>query len=234
MRIAILGTRGIPARYGGFETLAEELSARLAARGPRRDGLHAHPLRGAADCTTHRGARIRVLPTVPTKYFDTVAHGRLSASTPPSSASTPSSSATRSTPRSLRTHHERLIAKFDAPRGVLVRGRRPLVRGRRWRRCASVVDFMPTGRSPRQHRYDASERHRSRRPAPSPPTASRFSKSRQRNHPVPQQSPPRPYQSLGVSAQLDPVPEKGGRHQTGRFSRTDPHGQVIKFTASCL
>jgi hypothetical protein len=76
-----------------------------------------------------------------------------------------------------RTHHERLIARFDAPRGVLVRGRRPLVRGRRWRRCASVVDFMPTGRSPRQHRYDASERHRSRRPAPSPPTASRFSRS---------------------------------------------------------
>ncbi|HEY1251484.1 MAG TPA: DUF1972 domain-containing protein, partial [Thermoanaerobaculia bacterium] len=33
MRIGILGTRGIPARYGGFETLAEELSARLAARG---------------------------------------------------------------------------------------------------------------------------------------------------------------------------------------------------------
>src|SRR6202035_263975 len=33
MKIAILGTRGIPARYGGFETLAEQLSARLAARG---------------------------------------------------------------------------------------------------------------------------------------------------------------------------------------------------------
>ena len=29
MRIVILGTRGIPARYGGFETFAEELSARL-------------------------------------------------------------------------------------------------------------------------------------------------------------------------------------------------------------
>lgn len=32
-RIAILGTRGIPARYGGFETFAEELSVRLASRG---------------------------------------------------------------------------------------------------------------------------------------------------------------------------------------------------------
>ena len=33
MRIAIVGTRGIPAAYGGFETLAWELSTRLAARG---------------------------------------------------------------------------------------------------------------------------------------------------------------------------------------------------------
>ena len=32
-RLAILGSRGIPARYGGFETFAEELSVRLAAMG---------------------------------------------------------------------------------------------------------------------------------------------------------------------------------------------------------
>lgn len=33
LRIAILGTRGIPARYGGFETFAEQLSVRLVQRG---------------------------------------------------------------------------------------------------------------------------------------------------------------------------------------------------------
>ena len=33
MRLAILGTRGIPASYGGFETFAEHLSTRLVARG---------------------------------------------------------------------------------------------------------------------------------------------------------------------------------------------------------
>ena len=33
MKVAILGTRGVPARYGGFETFAEELGARLAAAG---------------------------------------------------------------------------------------------------------------------------------------------------------------------------------------------------------
>jgi len=33
MRLAILGTRGIPARYGGFETFAEKLSVGLCQRG---------------------------------------------------------------------------------------------------------------------------------------------------------------------------------------------------------
>lgn len=32
-RLAILGTRGIPARYGGFETFAEELAVRLVKQG---------------------------------------------------------------------------------------------------------------------------------------------------------------------------------------------------------
>jgi glycosyltransferase involved in cell wall biosynthesis len=77
MRIGILGTRGIPARYGGFETLAEELSARLAARGHEvvvyTRSRYAEPGLGS-----HRGAKIRVLPTVPTKYLDTVVHGVLS------------------------------------------------------------------------------------------------------------------------------------------------------------
>jgi glycosyltransferase involved in cell wall biosynthesis len=33
MKLAILGTRGIPARYGGFETFAEQLATSLARRG---------------------------------------------------------------------------------------------------------------------------------------------------------------------------------------------------------
>lgn len=33
MRIAMIGTRGVPARYGGFETAIEEVGSRLAARG---------------------------------------------------------------------------------------------------------------------------------------------------------------------------------------------------------
>jgi glycosyltransferase involved in cell wall biosynthesis len=77
VRVAILGTRGIPARYGGFETLAEELSARLAERGHDvtvyTRSRYAEPGR-----SQWRGARIRVLPAVPTKHLDTVSHTFLS------------------------------------------------------------------------------------------------------------------------------------------------------------
>ncbi len=77
MRIGILGTRGIPARYGGFETLAEELSARLAARG-HEVTVYTRTRYAQPGLEEWRGARIRVLPTIPTKYLDTVAHGILS------------------------------------------------------------------------------------------------------------------------------------------------------------
>ena len=78
MRIGILGTRGIPARYGGFETLAEELSARLAARG-HAVTVYTRSRYAVPGVSEHRGAKVRVLPTVPTKYLDTIVHGALSA-----------------------------------------------------------------------------------------------------------------------------------------------------------
>ncbi len=74
MKLAILGTRGIPARYGGFETFAEELSTRLAERGHAVTvyGRTPHP----QPC--YRGVRVEYLPTIRHKYFDTVAHTALS------------------------------------------------------------------------------------------------------------------------------------------------------------
>jgi glycosyltransferase involved in cell wall biosynthesis len=78
VRIGILGTRGIPARYGGFETLAEELSARLAARG-HEVTVYTRTRYAEPSLRSHRGARIRVLPTIPSKYLETVVHGLLSA-----------------------------------------------------------------------------------------------------------------------------------------------------------
>jgi glycosyltransferase involved in cell wall biosynthesis len=73
-RFAILGTRGIPARYGGFETFAEELSIRLAARGHDVTVYcrERHPFK------TYRGVSLVSLPTARHKYFDTLAHTFLS------------------------------------------------------------------------------------------------------------------------------------------------------------
>jgi len=74
LRFAILGTRGIPAHYGGFETFAEELSTRLAARGHSITVYcrEKHPQ------PTYRGVHLKYLPTIRHKYFDTLAHTCLS------------------------------------------------------------------------------------------------------------------------------------------------------------
>ena len=74
MRIALLGTRGIPARYGGFETFAEELGARLAARGHEVTVY----CRERFPEPSYRGVRLRYLPTLRHKYTDTLAHTFLS------------------------------------------------------------------------------------------------------------------------------------------------------------
>jgi glycosyltransferase involved in cell wall biosynthesis len=70
MRIALLGTRGIPANYGGFETFAEEISTRLAARGHQVTVYcrerYSEPM--------YRGVRLQYLPTIRHKYLDTLAH----------------------------------------------------------------------------------------------------------------------------------------------------------------
>jgi len=77
MRIAILGTRGIPARYGGFETLAEELSARLAAAG-HSVTVYTRAHAAVAGVRRHRGAAVCVLPALRFKALETLSHTVLS------------------------------------------------------------------------------------------------------------------------------------------------------------
>lgn len=74
MRFAIVGTRGIPARYGGFETFAEELSTRLASRG-HRITVYCRERRPES---TYLGVHLKYLPTIRHKYFDTIVHTFLS------------------------------------------------------------------------------------------------------------------------------------------------------------
>jgi glycosyltransferase involved in cell wall biosynthesis len=77
MKIAILGTRGIPNAYGGFETLAWELSTRLASRG---HAVTVYCRRGFTDESTPvpAGVRRKFLPYLRGKYLETVSHTALS------------------------------------------------------------------------------------------------------------------------------------------------------------
>jgi glycosyltransferase involved in cell wall biosynthesis len=77
MRIAILGTRGIPASYGGFETFAEHLSTRLVARG-HEVTVYCRAHYVSPRQLEYHGVRLKVLPTLRHKYFDTVVHTFLS------------------------------------------------------------------------------------------------------------------------------------------------------------
>lgn len=73
MRLAILGTRGVPANYGGFETFAEQLGARLVDRGHQVTvyGRSAFVPRGIQK---HRGMTVVRLPAPRSKYLETVVH----------------------------------------------------------------------------------------------------------------------------------------------------------------
>ncbi len=74
MKFAILGTRGIPASYGGFETFAEELSWRLVARG---HDLTVYSRRPHPE-GRYRGVRVQYLPAWRHKYAETIVHTLLS------------------------------------------------------------------------------------------------------------------------------------------------------------
>lgn len=78
MKLAIVGTRGVPAAYGGFETFAEELGRRLVERGHEvwvygRSGTVDRDLRH------HLGMKLVVLPCIRSKHLETVSHTLISA-----------------------------------------------------------------------------------------------------------------------------------------------------------
>ena len=71
--IAFLGCRGVPARYSGFETLVEELGARLAERGHAvtvYNRAHLYPDRPREV----RGMKVAYLPSLRTKSTETITH----------------------------------------------------------------------------------------------------------------------------------------------------------------
>ncbi len=77
MKIALIGSRGIPASYSGFETFYEELSKRLVKRGHDVTVYNRTTwIRYEGDY--YEGVRLVKLPSVKTKHLDTISHTFLS------------------------------------------------------------------------------------------------------------------------------------------------------------
>ncbi|MBA3301358.1 MAG: glycosyltransferase, partial [Thermoleophilaceae bacterium] len=77
MRIAILGTRGIPASYSGFETAVEQITSRLTAMG-HEVTVYCRPHVVDPNLREWKGAELVHLPTIRNKYLDTFVHTLLS------------------------------------------------------------------------------------------------------------------------------------------------------------
>lgn len=77
LRVALMGSRGIPASYSGFETFYEQLAVRLAERGHQvtvYNRSHHYTERRRE----YKGVRIVTLPSVRSKHLETLSHTFLS------------------------------------------------------------------------------------------------------------------------------------------------------------
>jgi len=77
MHIALLGTRGIPASYSGFETCVEQLGQRLVERG-HQVTVYCRSHHIDYPGTHYKGMRLIKLPTLANKYLDTIVHSFIS------------------------------------------------------------------------------------------------------------------------------------------------------------
>ncbi len=79
LSIALVGTRGVPARYGGFETAVEEVGRRLADRG-HRVVVYCRTTPGAEEAppAEHLGMELVHLPAARRRSLETLSHTALS------------------------------------------------------------------------------------------------------------------------------------------------------------
>lgn len=77
MKIALLGSRGIPASYSGFETFYEQLALRLVQRG-HEVTVYCRSHHVKYPGKEYRGIRLIHLPSIATKHLDTLSHTFLS------------------------------------------------------------------------------------------------------------------------------------------------------------
>ena len=77
MKIAFIGSRGIPARYSGFEQFYEQIAVRLSNRG--HDVYVYNRSNFIKDYKKeYKGVKIVSLPSIATKHLDTISHTFLS------------------------------------------------------------------------------------------------------------------------------------------------------------
>jgi glycosyltransferase involved in cell wall biosynthesis len=73
VKIALIGTRGVPANYGGFETCAEEIAVGLAARG-HDVTAYCRPGNAEGDPAEYQGVKLIYQPFIDSKLLSTFSH----------------------------------------------------------------------------------------------------------------------------------------------------------------
>lgn len=77
MQIALIGTRGVPARYGGFETCVEEVGRRLVTAG-HTVRVYCRPTAQGEQPDSYLGMQLVHLPILHRRSLETLAHTALS------------------------------------------------------------------------------------------------------------------------------------------------------------
>ena len=77
MRVAFIGTRGVPASYSGFETCVEQVGRRMVERG-HEVTVFCRSTHYRDRLTDYRGMRLMYLPAIREKHLETLTHTTLS------------------------------------------------------------------------------------------------------------------------------------------------------------
>jgi glycosyltransferase involved in cell wall biosynthesis len=78
LKIAMIGSKGIPALFGGIEKHVEEISTRLARLGHEVTVYGRAPFSGGG---TYKGVTVKVVPAIPTKNLETASNSMLASIT---------------------------------------------------------------------------------------------------------------------------------------------------------
>lgn len=77
LKIALMGTRGVPSSYSGFETCVEQLGLRLVERG-HEVTVYCRKHHINYDGVVYKGMKLVKLDTIRNKYLDTIVHSFIS------------------------------------------------------------------------------------------------------------------------------------------------------------